>query len=53
MADRDTASTQRSEHLEDLLDAALEASFPASDPPAMTQRDDLEDGPKVRRGPRR
>ncbi len=33
-------------HLEDLLDEALEDSFPASDPPAMISPHDLEDTPE-------
>ena len=35
-----------STHLEDQLDAALEASFPASDPPSMLQPHDPEDTPE-------
>ncbi len=36
----------RAEHIEDLLDEALEGSFPASDPPSMVQPHDLDDTPE-------
>lgn len=39
-----TKATER-RHREDLLDEALDESFPASDPPAMVKPHDLEQDP--------
>ena len=37
--------SERDDHSDRLLDEALEDTFPASDPPSITQPHDLEDDP--------
>jgi hypothetical protein len=46
--DKDKKKPADKKHRDDLLDEALDETFPASDPPAMTEPSDKEPGRRKR-----